>query len=174
MRTLLFGLLASVLVSMAVAQTLNPRETMTVGVDLTLGVSEDAAVKKLTESGHKLKKHEPPDALKQKGFTSMWFVDEASGGVILFSSGRLTSVSKDLLPDESGQVEFARQLYFAMRDLEAEGDAHCAIETETGEVPEYAQKTARLRCGKKSIVIYLQRPQNKNESVQLNLEMASH
>jgi len=174
MRTFLFGLLASVLVSMAVAQILNPRETMTVGVDLTLGMSEDAVVKKLTESGHTLKKHEPPDALKQKGFTSMWFVDEASGGVILFSSGRLTSVSKDLSPSEGDQVEFARQLYFAMRDLEAEGDSHCTIETEPQEVPEYAQKTARLRCGKKSIVIYLQKPQNKNESVQLNLEMASH
>jgi hypothetical protein len=180
MRTFLFGLLASVLVSMAVAQTLNPRETMTVGVELTLGMLEDAAVKKLTESGYKLRKHEPPDAFKQKGFTSMWFVDDggderhtASVGLILFSSGRLTSASKELLPSEDGQVEFARQLYFAMRDLEAEGDSHCAIETETGEVPEYAQKTARLRCGKKSIVIYLQKAQNKNESVQLNLEMAS-
>jgi hypothetical protein len=171
MRAVLVWLLASILVSMALAQEFNPRETMTVGVDLTLGMSEDAAVKKLTESGHKLRKHEPPDAFKQKGFTSTWFVDEASVGIIMFSSGRLTSASKDLLPSEGGQVEFARQLYFAMRDLEAEGDSHCAIETETGEVPEYAQKTARLRCGKKSIVIYLQKPQNKNESVQLSEEM---
>jgi hypothetical protein len=177
-RTALVCLLASILVSMAWAQALNPRETMTVGVDLTLGMPEDAAVKKLTESGYKLRKHEPPDAFKQKGFTSMWFVDEGGNekytalvGTILFSSGRLTSLSKDLLPSEGGQVEFARQLYFAMRDLEAKGDSHCTIETETGEVPEYAQKTARLRCGKKSIVIYLQKPQNKNESVQLNEEM---
>jgi hypothetical protein len=173
-RLVLVWILASVLVSLALAQTFNPRETMTVGADLTLGMSEDAAVKKLTESGHTLKKHEPPDALKQKGVTSMWFADEGSVGVLFFSSGRLTSVSKDLLPTEGDQVEFARQLYFAMRDLEAEGDSRCAIETETGEVPEYAQKTARLRCGKKSIVIYLQKPQNTNESVQLKLEMASH
>lgn len=180
-RTVLVWLLASILVSMTWAQALNPRETMTVGVDLTLGISEDAAVKKLTESGYKLAKHEPPDAFKQKGFTSMWSVQEGGNqkdtafvGTIMFSSGRLTSAAKELLPSEGGQVEFARQLYFAMRDLEAKGDSHCTIETETGEVPAYAQKTARLRCGKKSIVLYLQKAQNKNESVQLNLEMASH
>jgi hypothetical protein len=91
----------------------------------------------------------------------------------LFSSGRLASASKDLLPSEGGQVEFGRELYFAMRDLEAEGDSRCAIETQAGEVSGFAQKTAKLTCGKKSIVIYLQKSDNKNESVQLNLEMAS-
>jgi hypothetical protein len=143
-------------------------------------MAEDATVKKLTESGYRLRKHDPPDALKQKGFTSMWFVDEggdgkytASVGLILFSSGRLASASKDLLPSEGGQVEFGRELYFAMRDLEAEGDSRCAIETQAGEVSGFAQKTAKLTCGKKSIVIYLQKSDNKNESVQLNLEMAS-
>jgi hypothetical protein len=30
-------------------------------------LQEDAAVKKLTESGHKLKKHEPPEAFKANG-----------------------------------------------------------------------------------------------------------
>ena len=172
MRTFIFGLLASVLVSMAAAQALNPRETMTVGVDLTLGMSEDAAVKKLAESGHALNAHEPPDAFKQRGFTSMWFVDDASGGVLLFSSGRLASVKKELLPEPSDQIDFARQLYFAMRDLEAEGDSHCTIETEAGEVPDFAQKKATLRCGKKSIVIDLQKTP-KNESVGLQEEMST-
>lgn len=76
MRTVLIALLATVLVSTVFSQVISRRETLTVGVDLTLGVSEDAAVKKLTESGYKLSKHDPPDALKQKGFTSMWSVEE--------------------------------------------------------------------------------------------------
>ena len=180
MRAFLIGLLALTFVSLAVAQTFNPRETMTVGVDLTLGMSEDAAVKKLTEAGYRLRKNEPPDGLKQKGFTSMWFVAESGAekyppsiGIILFSSGRLTSASKDLLPSEGDQVEFGRQLYFTMRDLESEGDSHCTIETETGEVPDYAQKTAKLRCGKKTIVIYLGKQQGKSETVQLSEEMSA-
>jgi hypothetical protein len=174
MRAFLILLLASVVALTVAAQTLNRRETLTVGIDLTLGMSEDAAVKRLTESGHKMSKHEPPDALKQKGFTSMWFIDEGSLGIALFSGGQLTSVSKDLLPKEGGQVEFARQLYFAMRDLEAEGNSRCTIETENAEVPEFAHKTARLRCGKKSLVIDLQNLHSKGDSVQLNEELNAH
>jgi hypothetical protein len=162
------------------AQALNRRETLTVGVDLTLGVSEESAVKRLTESGCKLTKQEPPDGLKQKGFTSMWLVEERgdgkdtpTAGVILFSSGRLTFASKDLLSNEGNQVEFARRLYFAMRDLEVEGDSHCTIQTENAEVPEFAHKTARLRCGKKTIVIDLQNFQSKGEAVQLNEELSA-
>lgn len=180
MRASLVWPLTVILVSMAAAQTLNPRETLTVGVDLTLGMSEDAAVKKLTESGYKLRKHDPPDALKKKGFTSMWFVDEGGDakytrfvGALFFSSGLLTTASKDLLGNDDGQVGFARELYFAMRDLEAEGDSRCTIETENEEVPEFAHKTARLRCGKKSLVIDLQKSQNKNETVQLNEELGA-
>ena len=155
MRTFCVVTLALVVVSMAVAQTFNPRETVTVGIPVTLGMSEDSIVKKLAESNHKVTKRSPTDALKQQGVTSMWFVDDGAGGAIFFSSGRLTSVSKDLLPDEGGQVEFGRHIYFSMRDLQTEGDSHCTIETENGEVSEFAQKTARLRCGKNSLLIYL-------------------
>ena len=132
MRTLWVGLLASVLTSLVVAQTLDPRETVTLGVPLSLGMSEDSAVKKLAESGHKVTKHEPPDALKQKGFTSMWFVDDGSGGVILFSYGRLTSVSKDLLPNEGKLPSSVGSHIFSDAELQTEGDLHCAIETENG------------------------------------------
>ena len=44
----------------------------------------------------------------------------------------------------------------------------------TGEVPRFAYKTANLRCGKKTIVIELQKPQNKSETVQLNEELSAH
>jgi len=93
--------------------------------------------------------------------------------MILFSSGRLTSASRDLLPNGGDQVEFGRQLYFAMRDLEAEGNSRCTIETGSGEVPDYAQKTVRLHCGKKYLVVYLQKERSREEYVQLNLEMSS-
>jgi hypothetical protein len=63
MRAFPIGLLALVFVSLAVAQAFNPRETMTVGVDLTLGMSEDAAVKKLTEAGYRLRKSRWPSPI---------------------------------------------------------------------------------------------------------------
>jgi hypothetical protein len=176
----LIGLMALVSVSLAVAQALNPRETMTVGIELTLGMSEDSVIKNLTESGYKVRKSVLSSGFREKGFTSMWFVDQGgdekytrSLGVILFSSGKLTSAMKELLSDDANEVEFGRQLYFAIRDLELEGNSHCTIETENAEVPDYTQKTARLHCGKKTIVVALQKQQNKNESVSLNEEIAS-
>lgn len=179
MRKFLVALLVSVIACTVGAQTLSTRETITLGVDLTLGMTEDAVVKQLTESGYKARKRELSDAMKQKGFTSMWFIDDRgdekytpSLGVILFSQGRLSSAMRELLPDGGNQVEFGRQLYFAMRDLESEGNSHCTIETETSEVPDFAQKSARLHCGKKTIVVILQKQQNKNESVSLNEEIA--
>jgi hypothetical protein len=80
---------------------------------------------------------------------------------------------KELFSDDANEVEFGRQLYFAMRDLESEGNSHCTIETENSEVPDYAQKTTKLHCGKKTIVVVLQKQQSKNESVSLNEELAS-
>jgi hypothetical protein len=182
MRVLILGMLA-VVVSIVEAQTFNPRETITVGIDLSLGMTEDAVVKNLAASGYKVRKMEPPSRLKKDGITSMWIVDDrgdqkstpTSLGVILFSSGRLSTAMRELLPDDSGsQVEFGRQLYFAMRDLEAEGNSQCTIQTVTEEVPEFAHKTARLRCGEKTIVIDLQKQQNKNETVQLAEEVGHH
>ena len=40
-------ILTLLLVSVAAAQTLNPRETITVGADVTLGMSEDVAETRL-------------------------------------------------------------------------------------------------------------------------------
>ena len=77
MRTFLFGILAAVVVSMVAGQELNPRETMSVGIDLTLGMSEDAVIKNLTEVGYKVRKGPLSNGFKEKGFTSVWFVDEA-------------------------------------------------------------------------------------------------
>jgi hypothetical protein len=173
-------IVAFIIVSIIAGQTFNQRETISVGIDLTLGMSEDAVVRKLTESGYKVRKSILSSGLREKGFTSMWIVDEGgdekyprSLGVIFFSSGRLASAMKELLPDDGNEVEFGRQLYFVLRDLEAEGDSHCTIQTENEEIPEFIHKTARLQCGKKTIAIDLQKFQNKNETVQLNEEVAS-
>lgn len=171
MRTFLLGLLIGILVVSALAampQSVRERETIRLGTDLTLGMSEDAAIKKLAESDHSPRKMEPPQGLRDKGITSMWVLDD---GAISFASGKLVLVTKSLLPSEGNEVEFGRQLYFAMRDLELEGDSHCSIETETGEVPEYSSKTGKLHCGKKTLLIELQKFQKQGETVQLNEEL---
>jgi hypothetical protein len=58
-----------------------------------------------------------------------------------------------------------------MRDLELEGNSTCTIETNSAEVPDYSSKTGKLRCGKKTILIELQKFQKQRESVQLNEEL---
>jgi hypothetical protein len=173
-------MVAMIVAAMVAAQAPGPRETISVGIDLTLGMSEDSAVRKLTESGYRVRRTVLGSAFKEKGFTSMWIVedqgDEKEGrsrGVIFFSSGKLTSAMRELLPNGGTDVEFGRQLYFAMRDLEEEGDAHCTIRIDTREVPDFAQKTANLQCGKKTIVIALQKSLNRDETVQLNEELGS-
>ena len=180
MRTFLVGFLAGSLIASAIAmgQSSNERETIRIGTDLNLGMAEDTAVRKLAESGYIPHRHEPPKGLRDRGVTSMWSVDQKgegdkhpSLGIITFASGKLDSAMKFLLPPDGDEVEFGRQLYFAMRALELEGNSHCTIVTESAEIPEYATKTGKLRCGKKTILIELQKFQKQAESVQLNEEL---
>ncbi len=177
-RTLIFGLLLGSLFAsllFAMPQSNKQRETIWLGSDLTLGMSEETVVTTLTES-YNLRKAEPPAGLRAMGVTTMWIVQEkgknnALLGTMFFASGKLHSVSKPLLSDDGDAVEFGRQLYFAMRDLELEGDTHCIVQTESGEVPDFSQKTANLRCGMKTIVIGVQKIKGYDETVQLNEEL---
>src|SRR5258708_5766788 len=130
MRRFLLGFLVESLVISVIAavpQLRKPRETIRLGsTDLILGMPEDAAVKQLAESGYVPRKMNPPKALRNKGITSMWAVDEKedkqpSIGLITFASGKLESAMK-FLYQEGDEVEFGKQLYFAMRDLELEGN----------------------------------------------------
>jgi len=179
MRTFLGGILfGCVVASVQVArpQADSPRETINVGSDMTLGMTEDTAVKRLSESGYKLKKITPPDGLREKGITTMWAVQESGDkgrnlGIVLFSSGKLTFAQRDLLPVEGDDVQFGRQLYFALRDLESEGDFRCTISTESAQVPEFSHKSAKVKCGKKALVIDLRKSQKQSEVVQLNEEL---
>ena len=181
MRTFLLGLLIGLSFVMAAKpQAANYRETLSIGAaNLSLGMSEDTAIKTLAEHSYTTRKVEPPKQLRDEGVTSLWIVDskdergkEISLGNLNFASGKLNFAQKDLLGMDEDAVSFGRQLYFALRELEDEGDSHCLIETKTAKIPEYAHTTANLRCGKKSIVIDLQKFQKQDESVQLNEELS--
>src|ERR1019366_4218270 len=148
MRTFLLGLLVgSLLVSaLAARPQASQKETIWVGTDLTLGMSEDTAIKQLAESRHTVRKISVVKALADRGITSIWVVDEQgekgrSLGTILFASGKLESVVKFLLPDNGNEVDFGRQLYFEMRNLELEGDSRCVIETTNGKTPQPPKTT---------------------------------
>jgi hypothetical protein len=143
-----------------------------------MGMGEDSAIKQLAASGYVPRKMNPPDTLKDKGITSMWGVDQRgnkqpSVGIIMFASGNLESAMK-FLYQEGDEVEFGRQLYFAMLELELDGNSSCTIETSSAEEPEYSSKSGRLRCGKKTILIELQRLQKQRESIQLNEWLDAH
>jgi hypothetical protein len=176
MRTFLLGLLLGCLVAtalLAMPQSGGPRETISLGsTDLTLGMSEGAVLTKLSES-YNLEKEGPPPGLLAKGVTSMWVVNAKEKGrghgTIYFASGKLYAAVKSL--PERDEVEFGRQLYFAMRDLELEGDSPCTIKTANHEEPDFAVKTATLRCGKKSLVIQVQKFKTYDESVSLDEDL---
>jgi hypothetical protein len=153
-------------------------ENIRIGAEVDLGMSEESAIKKILEAGYSVKKRTAPGNMP--AVTSMWEVDEKKDdgsagqfvGMIFFSNGTLTSASRYSLPNDSGEgVEFGRQLFFMMRDFETRGDASCRIETRSGEVPEYAGKTAFFHCGHKTIALYLQQLRGQPESVQLNEEL---
>jgi hypothetical protein len=174
MKTFLFGIIFGCLIASglrATPQSTMSRTSLVVGSELTLGMTEDAAVKKVTEAGYSLKKVEPAKVFLDMGITSIWLINEKDGtniGTMSFSSGKLTGAGKSLFPDEGDAVEFARKLYFAMRDLEQEGNSKCTIETHLRDSPEYLQKTANLHCGVKTISVDLQKMQKYNETVQLS------
>ncbi len=157
-------------------QSGNPRQQISLdGTELTLGMPEEAAVKQLAESAYTLQKSEPPQGLHAKGITSMWLVatkdKHLTIGTVCFADGKLAGVVDDLLPTDGDAVGFGRQLYFAMRDMELEGESQCTIETENAEVPDFTHKTANLRCGQKTIVIDLQKFERQVETVQLQEEL---
>jgi hypothetical protein len=181
MRVFLAGILLGLLIASMpfnLANTPSPqadrRETLWLGIGLTLGMPEDTVIKKLAESGHPARKLTVPAGLAAKGVTSMWDVNEMKGnhGLITFALGKLNGVQRYLLPnDYGGGAEFGRQLYFAIRDLENEGNSRCTIETQNGEVPDFAIKNAYLHCGKKTINVELQKIEKNDETVSLELEL---
>jgi hypothetical protein len=155
-----------------------PPETIWLGTNLTLGMPEDTVIRKLTESGYTLEKLKDfPVFQRQKGITSMWVTKEKQGDIWIshdlgFASGKLELVVKELTTRD--EVEFGRQLYFAMHDLEAEGNRRCTIETTSQEGPDSSMKTAKLHCGKKGITINLQQWGKQAESVELDEELSGH
>jgi hypothetical protein len=60
---------------------------------------------------------------------------------------------------------------YAFDQIGAKTNGHCTIETENNEVPEFANKLAKLHCGKKFIVIDLQKIERQEWTVQLKEEL---
>jgi hypothetical protein len=179
MRTFVVGALVGMLIAplFATGQSAKPRGGIWLGTQLVLGLSQDAVVPKLAES-YNLRTIEPPAGLREKGVTSIWIVEEKgeggkhrSIGVVTFSAGKLSGVRKDLLPPGADEVEFGRQLYLVMRELESEGNSRCGLETDSTEVPDFSRKTAKFQCGQKTIAIELQKFKGYSESVQLYEEL---
>jgi hypothetical protein len=153
---------------------------ITIGVELTLGMSEDSAIKKLAEAGYHVRKVNPPEQSKKLGVTSIWLIDDQTPesksapaiGVITIAGGKLRSASRDWLPDDRGEgVQFGRQLYFLFRQLETDGNEKCTIKTTSAESPDFAEKEAILRCGTKSVSVELQKYKDNHETVQLSEQL---
>jgi hypothetical protein len=146
--------------------------------DLALGTPENTVIRKLTESGYSLERIlAVPEFQQKKGITSMWVAKQKQGETHIFNdlgfaNGKLELVARELSTRD--EVEFGRQLYFAMHDLETEGNSRCTIETESGETPDFSMKTAKLQCGKKSLEINLQHFGKQPESVQLSEVLSGH
>jgi hypothetical protein len=158
------------------------QQTITIGdTELALGMSEELVSKKL---GERLRfivsKQDAPEGLRAKGITSTWILDEKAAqstrpslATVAFMSGKLAYVRKTLLRQDGGHDKLAEQLFLAMRDLERQGNSPCSFETREGQLTNFVERTAKLRSGKKAIILDLQKIQNSGEIVQLNEELSN-
>jgi hypothetical protein len=130
MRTFLIGTILGCLIASALQATPQAslsRTTLNIGADLTLGMTEEVAVKRLTEYGYSLKKIEPSKVFLDVGITSIWIINEKDGtnvGTMSFASGKLNEAGKSLFPDEGDAVEFGRRLYRRPASLRGDRITH--------------------------------------------------
>lgn len=182
MRALISGVAVALLLLGVSAQTVNQRETISIGIKLTLGITEDDAINQLTKAGYQLVKVKLNELTKASGFTSIWGVvdpakpkNERPLGIIFFTSGHLTYAVRELLPADGNAVNFGRQVYSALRDLELEGNSHCTIHVENKRDADYVTEIAHLTCGKKTVDISLSRNEGRDdETVDLNEDVGTH
>jgi hypothetical protein len=165
----------------------NGRETIFFGTELSLGMLEDAVIKRIAEKGYGARKESSiaGELRNNYGVTSLWIVagQGMAGdiGMIGFAAGKLNYAQKWLWSSMSAtntkssaeSVEFGRQLFFAARDLEAEGNTRCTIETRTTDRPRYSRKFLNLGCGHTSVLVDVQKFVDQEENAQLSEELSA-
>ena len=155
-----------------VSQTGTKRDTISIGVDLSLGMPEDAAIRQIAEAGYTVENTQLPS---KERTSSLWTITVKGDGrnqplgAVEFSKGKLKSATRWL--GTGDEVEFGRQIYFLMRDFRAQGDSLCAIETTASDEAALSLKTAYFRCGHKSIRIALEALRGEQEVVGLSEEL---
>jgi hypothetical protein len=156
------------------------RDVIKVGVDLTLGMPEDLAIKRIIEAGYGANKLPPTEELRKRGVTSMWGINQKTGtiesaiGLALFANGKLWSASHEWPDvDNTESIALGKKLFFLLSDFERQGNRNCTIEAFIAEVPDYSTKTAFLHCGHKNFAVYLQKYRDQPETVQFNEELVS-
>jgi hypothetical protein len=174
MKNLLVGLflgflIASVLnnhVSAAQAQRLPAR--IWVGADLQLGMPKEAVITKVAEAGYEITRQTAVGGdfwtvMKKNQNNEHDFI-----GNIIFVGGKLESAEHSLYASTDQPVaKFARSFYFAVRDLEADHNSVCTLESKNEEQAVFESKSGMLHCRNRTISVTASKLQDQDEEVEL-------
>jgi hypothetical protein len=154
MRNLSIGIVIGLLIAVPVARTGQQPEQIVVGALLQLGMTEDAAVRKVAEAGLTINKAKNND---------IWVVSKKNElneydnvGFLTFKDSRLVWASRSLMNSgDIGAVKLIRNLYFLVKSYEDMGNTSCTLETQKQEGLEIDNKELMVHCGRRTAALYV-------------------
>jgi hypothetical protein len=143
--------IALMLVGCVVAQTSKTGSvpTISIGIDLQLGMSRDSIITQLSVNYA---------VVKIQGSSDDWIVEEKGDpmttlGVLGFKAGKLTYASRDWTQGQEDNYAFAQALWGAMSQMDKEGHHTCYFDVPTSRSPSSEISDVRYYCGPKRIDI---------------------
>jgi hypothetical protein len=139
-----------------------------VGTELQLGMPKDSVIMKVAEGGYEIKR-----ATAIEG--DYWTITKKNEkneydlvGTVTFRGGKLDWAEHTLYSSfDQSAAKFARNLYFALRDLEVDHNNVCTLENKNQESAAFYSKTGMLHCGRRTISVIVSKYQDQNEEGQL-------
>jgi len=139
-----------------------------VGTDLQLGMPKDAVIAKVAEAGYEIKRITAIEG-------DMWTVAKKNErneydvvGGMTFIGGKLGFANHTLYASfDQPAAKLARSFYFAIRDLEADHNSVCTLESKNQENATFYSKTGILHCGNRTISESVSKYQDQNEEGEL-------
>jgi hypothetical protein len=135
----------------AQGQTINKAETITVGAELQLGMSQDAVFSSVKRAGYHV---------MRLGNTDDWFVTDGAEspevfGQLTFANGALITASRSWADTSMDGFSLGQAIYGALTALSQEGKYSCVTETWKSRAPTNEHTYIQLYCGGKRLKMTL-------------------
>ncbi len=173
MKNLLVGLFLGLLIAsvlnnhVSAAQAQRAPARIWVGADLQVGMPKETVITKVAEAGYEITRQ---TAVGGDFWTVMKNQNSERDfiGNIIFVGGTLESAEHSLY-DSTDQpaAKLARGFYFAVRDLEADHNSVCTVETKNEEQAVFESKSGMLHCRNRTISVTASKLQDQDEEAEL-------